>query len=225
MFLTRRIFAFALFLAVALAVAGGGDQLTAQRGRGGGGLGIYGFGPRLGENIQLALDNQDHLGLSGEQVASLQDLLSGIQDELGPLQAGIDDLRYRIIGGEVERVDGIESLQALLEDYESAAAPFRTEVTRILTADQHMELQNIMWATRPGPGTGWGAGPDLTVGTAPGLGPAPASAYGPGLGLGRGYYGGRGPGRGAGLGRGAGVRAGRGFYRGYPRGLGRRGWW
>ena len=221
MFLTKRIFAFALLLAV----AGGGDQLMAQRGRGGGGLGIYGFGPRLGENVQLALDNQSQLGLSGEQVASLQNLLGGIQEDLGPVQAEIDDLRYRIIGGEVERVDGVVRLQALLDEYESAAAPLRTEVTRILTADQHRELQNIMWATRPGPGSGWGVwtgeGLDLTTGYAPGLGPAPAPGYGPGLGLGRGYYGGRG----GGFGRGAGVRAGRGYYRGYPRGMGRRGWW
>ena len=45
----------ALAMALALALTGGGHLLSAQQGLGGQGLGLYGVGPRLGENVALAL--------------------------------------------------------------------------------------------------------------------------------------------------------------------------
>ena len=61
-----------LVLALALAVSGGGHFLSAQRGFGGQGLGLYGAGPRLGENVAFALEFQGELDLSDDQVRSLQ---------------------------------------------------------------------------------------------------------------------------------------------------------
>jgi hypothetical protein len=224
---TGRIFA----VLVGLAAGAGTGPLLAQSGGAGGGLGLYGYGPRLGENVQLALELRDQLGLSEEQIASLRDLQEGIQRDVGPLQAEIDQLRAHIISGEVNRLDGLLTLEQLLAESQEVAAPYRAGVTTILTTDQHLRLQEIMWNTRPGPDTGWGLGMESIPG------PPPAAAYGPGvgaraygglgLGLGVRAYGGRGLGRGLGLwggrGLGRGPRAfyGRGLGRGY--GLGR-GW-
>lgn len=202
---TGRIFA----VLVGLAVAAGAGPLAAQRGSPGGGLGLYGYGPRLGDNVQLALEHQEELGLSEEQVATLRNLQQGIQRDVAPLQTEIDDLRAHIMAGEVSRVDGLLTLEQLLANFQEAAAPYRTGVTTVLTADQHVRLQEIVWGTRPGTGIG-------------------AWAYGgSGLGLGVRAYGGQ-P-----LGRGVGIRGGRalgwGTRVGYGRGLGRgiglgRGW-
>ena len=218
MFLTKRM----VTLAFLLAAMGGATQLNAQRARGGGGLGIYGFGPRLGENVQLALENRDHLALSAEQVASLQELEGGIEQDLAPLQAEIDDLRYRIIGGEVGRVEGVTLLQELLADYRAMAAPYQTRVANILTADQHADLQTIMLATQPIPGAGWGVGAEqglgLSAGMAGGPGLAPLSGTLGGLGRPGGFYAGRGWGRGIGIQRGVRWGTPRGYFRGPVRG-------
>ena len=210
MFRTKGIFALVLLLAS----AGWGNALEAQRGRGGGGLGIYGFGPRLGENVHLALENRGQLGLSDEQTGALEELSRGIQEELAPLQADIDNLRYAIISGEASRVGGVPQLQGLVAEYDAVAEPFQTRITSILTVEQHAALQDIMFATRPGLGAGWGAGVGAGLGLAPGAGP--------GLGLPPRPYLGRN--LGAGFGRGAGLGVRRGFVRGGGRGLGRR-WW
>ena len=213
MFWTKRIFAVALLLVI----AGWGNPLEAQRGRGGGGLGIYGFGPRLGENVQLALENRGQLGFSAEQVSALEELQGGIRETLGPLQSEIDNLRYGIISGEADQVAGVADLQQLLSDYDLAAKPVQARVTQIFTAEQHLALQDIMLATRPGLGAGWG------VGSGPALGLAPGAARGLGVRPGVRAYGGWGPGAGVGRGGGLGVR--RGFAGGGGRGLARRWWW
>ncbi len=153
-------------MVVALAVAGGGNSLTAQRGLGGGGgLGVYGFGPRLGENIELTLQLQEQLKLSGEQVSALQELQVGIQQDVAPLEAELDALRARVVSGEVTRFAGVSQLQDLFTRYEAAATPYRTGVATILSADQHLELQVLMYETRPGAqgflgvaGSGFGRG-------------------------------------------------------------------
>ena len=200
---------------VALALAGGGTSLTAQRGVGaGGGLGVYGLGPRLGENIQLALQFQEQLNLSQEQVVALQELQVGTQQDVAPLEAEIDDLRARIISGDVPQFAGVSELQDLLARYEAAATPYRTGVATILTADQHWQLQELMYNSLIGTGAYLGrAGPGI--------------ARGVGLGVRRGFVG---RGAGAGLGRGSGLGFGRGAWRGVGRGTGRgfargiRGW-
>ncbi len=218
MSLHRRMVVPALVLAVAAAV----HPLSAQYGRAGGGLGLYGFGPRLGENTQLALERQEQLGLSAEQVASLQALDAGIRMDVEPLQAQIDGLRAQILAGEVDRVDGVVALQALFADFEAAAAPYRTGVTSILTVDQHRALQGMVWGSRPWLGAGRGAGAGMLGGAGAGAG------YGMGMGMGMGAMppGAPGLGRGArpyygrGLGSGAGRPGGRGMGRGVAQGRG-----
>lgn len=196
-----------LVVALALAVSGGAYSLSAQRGIRGGGLGLYGFGPRLGENIQLALEFQEDLGLTAEQMASLQELLAGIEQDVMPLEAGIDELRAQITAGEINQADGLVQLQELLGEYQTAAAPYRTGVTTILTADQHMRLQRIMWNTRPLQGQYLGR-----AGVGRGLGVGIGVGRGAGRGLGRGV------GRGIGRGVGRGVAGGGRYLR---RGIGR----
>jgi len=200
---------FALVFIVAAAAAA--HPLSAQVGRGGGGLGIYGFGPRLGENIQFALENQAQLGLSAEQVASLRELQAGIQQEVEPIEAEIDDLRLGIISGAVDRVDGIVALRELFAEFNAAAAPYRAGVASVLTVDQHRALQGMMWSTGAGLGAGWGRGAGVGPGVAlgalpgPGLGLGARRFAGPGWGAGARPMAGRGMGPGWGRGRGAGL--------------------
>ncbi len=196
-------------LVVALTVSSGGPVLSAQQGRAGAGLGLYGLGPRLGENIELALELQDLLGLSAEQVGSLQTLRAGVSENVDPLGVEITGLRAMIMAGEVDRVEGLIRLQGLLDEYEVVAAPYRTEVATVLSPAQHGILQSVMWDGRPALGLGQGAiGPGL--GTAPGLGSGQGVGYARpgalrrGVALGLGRAGGRGLGRG--IGRGQGVR-------------------
>lgn len=201
-----------LFLALTAA------PLSAQRGWGGGGLGLYGFGPRLGENIDLALELKDDLGLTPEQIGALQELDRGIQAEVEPLDAEIQLLRNRILAGEVAGGEGLLQLERLLADFQLAAEPYRVEVANILTPEQHGLLQATMFETRPGLGRGARLG-------YVGAGVAPRAVYGR-LGLGgRGAVGLRGgPGVGYGPGYGIGYRAGLGRGRGLgpaARGLGR----
>ena len=147
-------------LVVLFSFFGGLTPLSAQLGRRPGGMGINGLGPRLGENIQLALENRLRLDLTDQQVAELTGLEREVQASLAPLQTEIDDLRFRILEGEVNRVDGSAQLRNLLADFEEMAAPYRTHVTEILSAGQHSQLQSIMLAARPDPwaGSGYGLG-------------------------------------------------------------------
>ena len=179
-----------LVVFLTLALAGGADTLSAQQGLGSGGLGLYGLGPRLGENVALALELQAELGLSGEQVQALQELGAGIQTEVTPLEEEIEGLRNQILTGEVAERDGLIRLQSLLSDYDEVAEPYRAGVSSILTLDQHQALQVVMFESRPYPGRGgWGVG-------------AGYAGYGRGIAYGRG---GRGAGVGYGYGRGAAV--------------------
>ena len=230
-----------MMVLLALALSGWGSQAWAQRGLGGGGLRVYGVGPRLGENIQLALQNQDQLGLSADQVQQLQDLQIGIQEEVLPLQQEIDALRSRIGLGDVAYAQGVGQLQALMAEYQTAADPYRTRVVNILTPAQHTALQQMMYRTRPYGGRGYGRG-SVGFGAAPGApagrawgtppvtgrdtsaapvqGNLPAVPYGYGYGLGRGRALGYAPGAAAGLGRGLGRGAGLGRGLGAGRGAG-----
>jgi hypothetical protein len=219
MITAKRCLAVILFLAV----AGGAESLTAQRALGGGGLGLMGLGPRLGENVDMALQHQDQLGLSAEQVAALQEIRAGIQRDVEPLQGLMDNLRGGILRGEVARPQGWNQLQELWAEYDVAAGPYRTGVASVLSATQHQALQQLMFATRVP--AGWGGG--WAPGTAPGaewdIGPTVpwTGALGAGRGAGRGFgrAAGWGVGRGArwGAGWGAGWAPGRGFARGGAR--------
>ena len=196
---------------LALLLAGGGDILLAQQGLAGGGLGLNGVGPRLGENVALALELQNELGLSGDQVQTLQNLKGGIANEVEPVEAEINALRAMIQGGSTPARDGLLRLQALYEEYQIVAEPYRTQIDAVLTPQQHEALQGIMWESRPYGGLGLGrAGTTTPMGSALGAG-QPLGLRG-GVGLGRGAR--------VGIGQGAGLRAGRGIGRGYGRGMG-----
>ncbi len=202
----------ALVMALALALSGGGHLLSAQQGLGGQGLGLYGIGPRLGENVELALEFQDLLGLSAEQVGSLEALRNGIRQDVDPLGAEITDLRARLMAGEVSRVDGLVQLQDFLVQFQAAAEPYRIQVETLLTPAQHGALQGIMLETRPLQGRALGA-------AGMGMGWNPGFSSGQGMWLGRGAGPGYGRGAAMGFGRGGGPGLGRGAVRGVRRGL------
>jgi len=210
-----------LVVALALAVSGGGHFLSAQRGWGGSGLGLNGVGPRLGENITLALENQSQLQLSQEQVDALGLLREGINMDVAPLEAEIDGLRASILAGDVNSVEGLSLLQELYTQYDVVAEPYRIEVTNILTPAQHESLQAIMWQTRPYGGRGLGLYGAGVVGTGQPLGLGRGIGLGRGVGLGRGAGLAYGRGVGLGYGRGVGLGYGRGIGLGYGRGVGR----
>jgi len=188
-FTKRMSTAFLLF-----ALAGVVSPVAAQWGVGGQGLRVYGVGPRLGENIELALQYRDRLALSSEQVARLQQLQSGVERDVTPLGREIDVLRSSIGTGGVPYTEGQARLQSLLAEFEVAAEPYRTGVTNVLTPEQHVTLQRMLYDSRPYVGIGYGRAAAGYGRAAPGYG-----AVGPGV-LWRGRMIGRGPGRGAGLG-------------------------
>ncbi len=194
--------------------------LSAQRGRGGPGLGLNGIGPRLGENVQLALDLRADLNLTPDQVGALEELQLGIAEDVAPLEARIREVRTRVFTGETGAAPAVGELDRLLADYQTAADPYRVRIAEILTTDQHLLLQSAMFDTRPGVGWGYGTRSLGAPGGDPATGVLPRAGY-YGRGLGRGYGGGWGRGRGWG-GRGAGYGRGLGYGRGA--GYGRGGW-
>jgi len=177
--------------------------LSAQRAWESGGLGLYGLGPRLGENITLALELESELGLSSDQVAALEDLALRVREEVSPLGNEIDALRSQILAGGITGAQGLLQLETLLNEYQAVADPYRAEVMQLLTPDQHRRLQIGMFETRTGPGRllGWGA-----MGTTRGATPGVSTRLGLGFRAGA-------VGRGRGLGR-----SGRGYARGFVRG-------
>lgn len=187
-------------LAVALALSGAWAEARAQP-VSGSGYGVFGAGPRLGENVELALENADRLGLSEAQVVELEAIAEGLRREVVPLRDELTGLRARISSGEVTYAESAGLLRGLLAEIEEVATPYRRGVAETLTPEQHAELGRMMYATRAYPG--WGQG-----------------RRGPG-GRGSGWY----RGRGGGFRGGPWVRPGRGGpgLRGAP-GLDRRGW-
>ncbi len=180
-----------LIIIAALAVSATMSPVAAQRGVGQGqGLQVNGIGPRLGENIALALENRDRLGLSEDQVAGLQLLQAGVAEDVTPLQTEVDALRTRMRAGEVSYTAGIPQLRGLLAELDIASEPYRAGVADILTADQHLELQEIMWSTRP-----YDAGWYSRAGFGYGVQPRVGTGFRPRGGFGRGAaWGGRGRG-------------------------------
>jgi hypothetical protein len=200
-------------LLILLALAVGFHPASAQRGLMRGGFGVYGFGPRLGENVEFALEFQSQLGLTTDQVAALEAIREGIATDVAPLQTELEDLRAQIVSGDRTRIGDLLGVRDLLE---AASAPYRAEIAAILSPEQHLALQREMFGTGPWARSGVrGAAPNLgaRVGFGLGQGSALGLGRGAGLRLGRGY--------GAGLGRGAGLGLGRGFGR---RAVGRRPW-
>lgn len=120
-----------------------------------GGIGPRGQGgPNLGRSIDIALENQEGLGLTTEQIAQLTEMKSLMDQELTPLAEEIKALRTGIRTGEIDRAQGVRDLQELQGAFITASAPLRGRVQEILTVDQHNKLQPLVWQGRAGLGRG-----------------------------------------------------------------------
>lgn len=165
-----------LVVALTLAVAVGVSPIEGQRGAGFGGRG---GGPYAGRSLDVIIENQEALGLTGDQLAQIQQLKGVMDSEVAPLADEIRALRTRIRAGELERNDGLRELQALQGQMTTAAAPLRGRVQEILTVEQHRQLQATVWQTRPGRGRGgavggrggWGMARGQVRGSRGGFGP------------------------------------------------------
>ena len=138
-------------LAVALGLGLGALPVQAQRG---GGFRGQGGGPHAGGSLEVLLENQDALGLTGDQLSQIQEMKVVLDVDVLPLAEEIKVLRDQIRAGEVERTEGVRQLQALQGEYATASAPLRGRVEEILTVDQHQKLQGIVRQARPGQGRG-----------------------------------------------------------------------
>ncbi|MFC1659965.1 hypothetical protein ACFL3S_00685 [Gemmatimonadota bacterium] len=151
-------------IAVALALTGAlaANPVQAQRGVGIGGAG----GPNLGRSLEIALEHQEELGLTGDQLAQLEEMKGIIDQDLNPLADEIKALRESIRAGDADRGEAFRQLQDLQGRFLSASAPLRGRVEEILTVEQHKTLQPLVWQGRPGRAGGrafqgqgrWGGG-------------------------------------------------------------------
>jgi len=124
--------------------------LHAQRG-----LGPMGQpGPNMGRSLDLALEHQGQLGLTGDQVSRLSELKAAMDRDVLPLADEMKALRESIRAGEVDRAEGFRQREALRGELITATAPLRGRVQEILTVEQHKKLQAIVWQGRPGLGRG-----------------------------------------------------------------------
>jgi hypothetical protein len=196
------------FLGLAFVSAVAVAPVEAQQGRGFRGQGLRGQGgPNMGHSVALALENQEALGLTGDQVAELQELKAVMDGDVANLTAEIKALREQVRAGEVARDEGARQLQALTGELQTASAPLRGRVQEILTVDQHRKLQPLAWQDRPGAGQARAGVGRIGVGArnpmaGRGLRRSPAGArgaFGPRPGIGRG-------GRALGPGMGQGMR-------------------
>ncbi len=142
----------AMIVVLTLALSGGLNGVMGQRELRGGGLGLHGLGPRLGGNVELALEHQEELSLTAQQIASLQEMQAGIQQNVAPLEGEITNLRTQIMEDELDREEGLTRLRELMEQHRTAAEPYRSGVTTILTVDQHRRLQAQVQSDRKAEG-------------------------------------------------------------------------
>ena len=192
-----------IIVVLALALSGGLNGVMGQRGMRGGGMGLYGLGPSMGVNVELALEHQEELGLTSQQIASLQEMQAGIQQNVAPLETEITNLRTQIMEDEVDQEEGVAQLRELMEAYRTAAEPYRSGVTTILTVDQHRRLQAQVQSDRRAEGR-------LLGRAGVGRGVERGIARGAGRGVGRGV------GRGAARGQGRGITRGGRFQQRHP---------
>jgi len=140
-----------MILGLILAVALGAAPLQAQRGAGFRG---QGGGPHAGQSLDILIENQEDLGLTGDQLARIQEVKAVMDAEVAPLADEIKALREQIRTGEVDRNEGFRQLQALQGQLMTASAPLRGRVQEILTVEQHKRLLATVQQTRPGRGQG-----------------------------------------------------------------------
>ena len=140
-----------LVLALAVAVGLAASPLQAQRGPGVRGLTA---GPNMGLSLEILLENQERLELTGDQLRELESLKATMDGEVAPLAEEIKALREQIWAGEVDRDEGFRAMQALRGELLIASAPLQGRVQEILTVEQHRTLQAEVWQRRPGMGRG-----------------------------------------------------------------------
>lgn len=152
----------ALIVAVAVAAL----PLHGQRGQGPRGPRAGGQrGPNLGHSLELALENQEDLGIGREQEAQLLELKSVLDGEIAGLVEEMTRLQESFHAGTLERNAAIRETQAARGKLITAAAPLRGRIQEILTVEQHNKLQLLARRARPGivragPRIG-GAGPGI----------------------------------------------------------------
>jgi Spy/CpxP family protein refolding chaperone len=140
-----------LVLALAVAVGLAASPLQAQRGPG---LRGQAAGPNMGLSLDVLLENQEKLELTGDQLRELEGLKATMDGEVAPLAEEMKALREQIWAGEVDRNEGSRAMQALRGEFLTASAPLQGRVQEILTVEQHRTLQSEMRQGRPGQGRG-----------------------------------------------------------------------
>ena len=153
-----RVLGGALMVALSVSVS----PLQAQRGQGRGRAGMdRPGGPNMGKSVELALENQEELGLSQDQVGQLQEIQGVLDGQVAGLMEEMKGLRESLRAGEVDRDDGLRRMEALRGELITASAPLRGRVQEILTLDQHNRLQPMVRQGRPlgrRPGVAMGSG-------------------------------------------------------------------
>jgi len=107
--------------------------------------------------VAVAIEHQEELELSGEQVAQLQEMKSLVDGEIAGLTEEMNTLQEGIRAGDLDRADGFRQMDALRGELITASAPLRGRVQEILTVDQHNRLQPMVWEGRPRSGRGGAA--------------------------------------------------------------------
>jgi len=137
-------------LALTVAIGASVAPVQAQRG-----MGMRGqAGPHAGSSLQVVLEHQEAIGLSGDQVTQLQELKAVVDGTVLPLAEEMKVLRDQIQAGDVDRDEGFRQMQALRGELITAQAPTRGRVQEILTVAQHSRLQGLVRQGRPGAGRG-----------------------------------------------------------------------
>ena len=141
--------------AAVLALCVATTPVEGQRGAGFRGAGPrVGGGPFLGQSVEKALEAQEELGLSQDQVRELQGLKAVMDGDVTPLMEEMKTLRESIQNGDVDRDEGFRRMQALTGELLTASSPLQGRVQEILTVEQHNRLQPLVRENRPGQGRG-----------------------------------------------------------------------
>lgn len=144
-------------MAVALSVAV--VPVQGQRGQGIRGPGARGAGgPFFGQSVDVALENQEALGLSQEQVQELTGLKGVLDGEMATLVGDMKALQEGIRNGDVDRDEGSRQLTAMRGELMTASAPLQGRIQEVLTVEQHNKLQPLVQEGRPAYGRSGGQG-------------------------------------------------------------------
>lgn len=135
-------------MAVVLSVAV--VPVQGQRGQGIRGPGVRGAGgPFFGQSVNVALENQEALGLSQEQVQELTGFKGVLDGQMATLVEDMKVLQEGIRNGDVDRDEGGRQLTAMRGELMTASAPLQGRIQEVLTVEQHNKLQPLVQQGRP----------------------------------------------------------------------------